>query len=160
MPKVSKKAKPPKKSQDIPVTQAMLFELREELINKFNSNENSIKANESSIKSNEAAIKANEIAIKANEAALKALEKKMEARFEQVDARFEQVDARFDQVDRRFDQMEKKFEAKFDKLIGEVHRIALLVEDQNARNKYVLDGYTSLSDRLDKVEAKVFKDDL
>ncbi len=39
--------------------------------------------------------------------------------------------------------------AKFEKLLSEVHRIGLLVEEQNARNKFVLDGYTSLSDRID-----------
>jgi hypothetical protein len=53
--------------------------------------------------------------------------------------------------------MNSKFalmDSKFDKVISEVHRIGLLVEEQNARNKFVLDGYTSLSDRLDKAENK------
>ncbi len=46
----------------------------------------------------------------------------------------------------------EKVQADVSKVLAAVHRVGLLVEEQNARNKYVLDGYTSLSDRLDKVE--------
>jgi len=46
----------------------------------------------------------------------------------------------------------KLVRADAEKVLAAVHRVGLLVEEQNARNKYVLDGYTSLSDRLDKVE--------
>ncbi len=45
-----------------------------------------------------------------------------------------------------------KVQADVEKVLAAVHRVGLLVEEQNARNKYVLDGYTSLSDRIDKVE--------
>jgi hypothetical protein len=62
----------------------------------------------------------------------------------EVSGRFKEVDARFDKVD-----------SSFLKVLAEVHRIGLMVEEQNARNKFVLDGYTSLSDRLDKVEKKI-----
>jgi hypothetical protein len=46
----------------------------------------------------------------------------------------------------------KVVKADISKVLAAVHRVGLLVEEQNARNKYVLDGYTSLSDRLDTVE--------
>jgi len=103
------KRNPPLKSPDIPVTQAMLVKVRDEL-----------KSDISSVRSE-----------------VKALEQKMDARFSRVDSRFSQMDA------------------KFDKVISEVHRIGLLVEEQNARNKYVLDGYGLLNDRIDKNEKDI-----
>ena len=66
------------------------------------------------------------------------------AEFKRVDARFEQVGASIADV-----------KSGLEKVLAEVHRVGLMVEEQNARNKYVLDGYTSLSDRLDKVEKQI-----
>lgn len=39
--------------------------------------------------------------------------------------------------------------AKFD-LKSELHRVALLVEEQNARNKFVMDGYAQVYELLIK----------
>lgn len=41
------------------------------------------------------------------------------------------------------------------KVQSDVDKIPSNIEEQNARNKFVLDGYTSLSDRLDKVEKQI-----
>ena len=38
---------------------------------------------------------------------------------------------------------------------SEVHRLGVLIEEQNARNRIVLDGLTSLFHRQDRVENKV-----
>lgn len=35
-------------------------------------------------------------------------------------------------------------DSKIEEVKSEVHRVALLVEEQNARNKYVMDGYAQL----------------
>lgn len=43
------------------------------------------------------------------------------------------------------------------KISSELHRVALLVEEQNARNKVVLDGLTSLFARQERVESQVEK---
>jgi hypothetical protein len=90
--------------------------------------------------------------------------KKFDARFKRVDARLRQVDARFDKVDARFDSMDARFDnmdAKFDELKHEIkadiHRLGLLIEEQNARNVFVLDGLTSLFNRQDRIEQKVSK---
>jgi hypothetical protein len=40
---------------------------------------------------------------------------------------------------------------------SEIHRLALLVEEQNARNKIVMDGLTELFYRQDRVEKLVSK---
>ncbi len=37
-----------------------------------------------------------------------------------------------------------RMDAGFHEVKSELHRVALLVEDQNAKNRYVLDGYTQL----------------
>lgn len=40
----------------------------------------------------------------------------------------------------------------FTEVKSEIHRLALLVEEQNARNIFVLDGLTQLSDRQERLE--------
>ena len=83
------------------------------------------------------------------------------ARFKQVDARFERVDARFEQIDARFEQVEASIlslKSEVAKVLAAVHRVGLLVEEQNARNKYALDGYASLSERMDEWEKKSDRD--
>lgn len=87
------------------------------------------------------------------------LEAKFDSKFAEMDSKFEQLEAKFDsrfaQVDLKFAQLEAKFDSKFDRMMSEMHRIGLLVEEQNARNKFVLDGYTSIVDRLDKHDTEI-----
>ncbi len=106
-----KSKKTPVRSKDIPVTQAMLYKVR-----------NDLKHDNFSIRH------------------------EMNARFKEVDARFNQVDARFNQVDARFEKLESKME----EVLSAVHRVGLLVEEQDARNKYVLDGYAQLYEQINK----------
>lgn len=111
----SKKVKTPKKSKDIPVTQGMLYEVRNELKKDIGS----VRHEVSSVRHEVSSVR------------------------HEIEAVKQSVEA-----------LREEMNSKFDKVISEVHRIGLLVEEQNARNKYVLDGYTHLSDRLDKVEGK------
>ncbi len=67
-----------------------------------------------------------------------------------VDSLESNMNARFKQVDARFDHMDSKIET----VLAAVQRVGLLVEEQNARNKFVLDGYTSLCDRVEKLERR------
>lgn len=83
---------------------------------------------------------------------VKALREEMNGRFAQVDARFTQMDSKISNMD-----------AKLETVIAAIHRTNALVEEQNSRNRVVLDGYTSLYDhqvhtnkRLDAVEKIVF----
>lgn len=62
-----------------------------------------------------------------------------------------------DELKHDITSLQLKGESNFSKLLGEmqqvlseVRRVGVLVEEQNARNKFVLDGYTLLSDRLDQ----------
>lgn len=82
---------------------------------------------------------------------LRASEKRTDARFNQIDARFSQIDAKFSQVDAKFNQLESQIST----VLSEIHRLAILVEEQNARNKYVLDGYEQIFQRQDRLEIEV-----
>ena len=77
----------------------------------------------------------------------------IDERFDRIDARFVQIDARLDRIEARFDQFAAETNAKFEKLSSEIHRLALLIEEQNARNSIVLDGLTSLFYRQERVES-------
>lgn len=117
----------PLKSPDVPVTEKMLGETRNELKHDLSSFRLEVRSQF----------------------------KGVNARFKEVDARFNEVDARFNEVDARFDRMDERFdrlESKFDSVLSRVNRNQVLSEEQEARNKYVLDGYTSLYDRQERVE--------
>jgi chromosome segregation ATPase len=82
----------------------------------------------------------------------------IDSRFNQVEARFSRIDSRFDQVEARFSKMDSRFnymEAQLSNVLSEVHRIAILMEEQNSRNKYVLDGYDQIYKRQDRLEVNV-----
>lgn len=53
-------------------------------------------------------------------------------------------------IDARFNQMDSKFEL----VLSEIHRMAVLMEEQNSRNKFVLDGYASLYERQERLELR------
>ena len=43
-------------------------------------------------------------------------------------------------------------DSKLEQVLAAVHSVKAIVEDQENRNKYVLDGYASLNHRLEKLE--------
>lgn len=118
----------PPKSKDLPATQGMLQLVRTEL-----------------------------------KADVRELRSSMTAEFKQVDAKFNHVDARFNQIDARFNQVDARFnetDAKIERVLGAVHRVAsevarigVLVEEQNSKNRIVLEGLTGLAQRQDRVES-------
>ena len=53
----------------------------------------------------------------------------------------------------QFSEMKSDFNGMKSEMSGiksELHRVALLIEEQNARNRYVMDGYTQLYDLLSR----------
>jgi len=79
----------------------------------------------------------------------------IDKRFESIDKRFESIDKRFESMDKRFDAMDRKMEAGFSDIKAGIQRMLVLMEEQNNRNKYVLDGHTALNDRMDRLESSV-----
>lgn len=54
-------------------------------------------------------------------------------------------------------EIKSEMEVALSGVKSEIHRLALLVEEQNARNKIVMDGLTELFYRQDRVEKLVSK---
>jgi archaellum component FlaC len=155
------KSHKPRKSGDIFVTKKMLFGVRDELKSDVTTLRLETRAGFKKVDA-----RFNEV---------DARFKRVDARFNQVDARFNQIDARFDQVDAKFNEVHAQFKdvhsaiaevksevlnlkSEVSKVVAVVHRIAVQSEEQNARNIFVLDGYTSLSDRMTRLEKKRDKD--
>lgn len=155
--KTSKKKATPKSlspildSKKLVATQGMFFHLEKEL--------------KLEIKSTEKRLSSKFHKIDARFASIDARFNKMEARFSDIDARFNKMEARFSEIDARFNKMEARFseidarfntiESKLDKVLAEVHRMAVLMEEQNARNRFVLEGYDQLYKRQDRLEIEV-----
>lgn len=110
---VDKRAKTlrPRKAQDVPVTQRMLYEVRSELSVRINSVNSELKGEMTSLRN--------------------------ELRGEMTSLR---------------NELKDEMTSLSNKVVGEIHSLALLVEEQNARNKFVLDGYASLHDRQAHLE--------
>ena len=83
------------------------------------------------------------------------MDAKFEARFAAIDARFKEMDAKFEArfaaIDARFATLEKKIEDVY----IQVQRTNVLMEEQNNRNKLVMDALMSLLNRQDSLEKKV-----
>ncbi|PCI27077.1 hypothetical protein COB52_05405 [Candidatus Kaiserbacteria bacterium] len=73
---------------------------------------------------------------------------KIDAVNKKVDAVDKKVDALKDEMNSRFSQSDSKLE----KVLAAIHRMTALVEEQDNRNKYVLDGYAVLNARMDRLE--------
>ncbi len=93
----------------------------------------------------------------------------VDKRFDEIDQRFVLVDKRFDEIDQRFDKLEErvdKLERRMDQGFAEIKEILAtmmvkinhtlaVVEEQNARNLYVLDGYAYLISEQQKIHRRM-----
>jgi tetrahydromethanopterin S-methyltransferase subunit G len=55
----------------------------------------------------------------------------------------------------RISSLESKIDSKFEEVLAAIHKNSALVEAQEDRNKYVLDGYSQLYKRQEDLEEKV-----
>ena len=137
----SKKTKIPSKipilkTSELPATQLMLTTLRKQIKSEINSLEKKLDSKFNQVDSQFSQV---------------------ESRFSQVESRFNQVESRFNQVDSKISQVESKInqvDSKIELVLAEMHRMAILVEEQNSKNNFVLDGYASLYERQDRLELR------
>ena len=108
-----KTAKPERveRAKDVPVTQEMLYNVRDQLLHNSHS-----------------------------------LEHRMEAFEHRMDA----FEHRMDAFDHKLDALDQKIDSRFNEL-------KVLIEEQNARNRIVLDGLTNLFARQERLEVKFSK---
>lgn len=156
------------KSKNIPATQGMLYELRNELGSriiateyslegKINAVENRLDARISTVESRlDAKISAVENRLSAK---ISTLESRLTAVENRLDARICAVEHRLDSLDKKIDSVKSEILSKmnsgFEKLSAQIHRIALIVEEQNARNKFALDGYVIVHEKQNILEKRV-----
>ncbi len=74
-----------------------------------------------------------------------------EKKFQETEMRFHEVKAEIHEVKSVIHEVKANI-AKLDK---SVHKMALLMEEQNNRNKIVLDGLSQLFERQERVEKKL-----
>lgn len=149
--KIRKTLKKISKSSEVPASQGQLEDLRSEMKSEFASQTLNMRALE---KRMEARFNKVDARFSENDAKFKSIDARfnqMEARFDQIDARFSKADARMNTFDARFDSLESKIES----LTAAVHRTNAIVEEQNARNKFVIDGYKAVIDIQSNQESRV-----
>ena len=56
-----------------------------------------------------------------------------------------------------YQSLDKKIDSNFAKVISEIHRMSILLEEQNGRNKFVLEGYDQIFKRQDRLDLDVEK---
>ena len=86
----------------------------------------------------------------------------LNARFDEVNARFEQVNARIDEVSARVDQVSARIDqtnARIDQLDASMRagarRLETLAEEQEARNRVVLEVVQGHNARFERIEARL-----
>ena len=139
--KIQSKLKPkrPKNLNDVPVT----VELFKEFQNAFNSKFMSFDKKFTSL-----------------EKMMRSFGERFDSidkRFDSIDKRFDSIDKRFDSVDKRFDSIDQKIDSVRDELKGEIHEVKLLNEEQNSRNKFVIDQYVSVYEQQRDLQTRVEK---
>ena len=135
--------KSPRKSGAVPVIKEMLDEARHELKHEIVSFRFEVGAG---FKRVDAAV----LDVRSDVEKVETGVLKVRAEVEDVKASVLEVRADIEEV--RSDI--KWVRSDMEKVLSAVHRVGLLVEEQNARNKFVLDGYAQLYDRLNHLEGK------
>lgn len=146
------------KKSDIPITQEMLYAVRDDLRSAIRSADHKVDSLDSKIKSIDSKFDSIDSRIQSMDARFDSIDSKiqsMDARFDSVDSRMDSLDSKIDSVDSKIDSVELRLNSKFEDIKSDIHQVKLLVEEQNARNVIVLDGLAGLFHRQDRVEKEV-----
>lgn len=149
------------KSRDVPATQGMLDAFRNETMSRLSAQDYRFSSIEKLLIAYDRRFDRIDARLDKMDARFEAIEARldrMDARFEAIEARLDRMEARLDKMDARFDKMDAHFDAvlaRIDKTQSDLHRSLLLMEEQRAQNVFVLDGYTSLRDRQDRIEKRL-----
>ena len=156
----------PTKSNFIPVNQEMLYGVRNELKDAIALSELKLSGRIDSIDQTLSSMNQRFSSVDQKFNSMDQKFSSIDQKFDSIDQKFNAVDRRFDSVDRRFDSVDRRFDSvenKIDNLSKEIkamisiemNKFLVLMEEQNSRNQYVLDGYTQIFDRQDKLDGRV-----
>lgn len=152
----TKKPKPsPKKSGEIAVSYSALSETEQSLKHSITSLGLELRSVETRLTAKQNALEEKIDAVEARlNAKIDAVEARLNAKIDAVEAR---LNAKIDAVEAKLDAKITKLDSKLELVLAAVHRVAALVEEQNSRNRYVLDGYASLYDAQEDIKARLEK---
>lgn len=130
-PRRSSKTPTPVSAAELPVTRAMLGEVRTELFERIDQSKNELRAEIQEAKA------------------------ELGARIDHLRAEVHEVKA---ELSARLDRLEAgqhRLEAGLHEVKAEVARVALLVEEQNARNRVVMDALVAFIERQGRLEERM-----
>ena len=140
-----------KKSKDLPVTQAMLYSVRDELKSDIASQSLEIRSVRGEVESLKGEVKS-----------LWGETRSLRGEIQAVRGEVEVVRGEVEVVRGEVISLREDMNAKFDLVLAgmakqdaKIHRMLTLYEEQENRNKYVLDGYHQLHRRQDQFEARI-----
>lgn len=151
--KTNAKRKPiePIQNRDLKVSQGQFEEHRLEMNSKFTSVHLEIKATRKKMSSKfdkvDKRFSRLEIRMDKFEQRMDGLDQRMdqlEQRMDQVEKRLEKVEIQLIEISNKIDKKIEKVESKIETVLAAIHQMRMLVEEQNNRNKFVLDGYANL----------------
>jgi chromosome segregation ATPase len=167
----TKKPAKPLKSKDVPATYGALDLFRNELKGDISSARVDIKSFEKSVNS-----KFTSLEMRIYESSEKALiikgkvdmlDTKIVSMREDMHARFEVVDKKLAGVSSDMAHMRKdmgimstqidQIKSSLDQTNSKIDRVLALVEEQNSRNRYVLDGYSTMYESHKTLESRINK---
>jgi hypothetical protein len=149
----------PVKRRDVPTTYGLLFEVRQELKSDFKANRHHINAVKTELKAD----------FRKTNLRIDSLRTEFKAEIQEtklhIDSLRTEVKAEIQETNLRLDSLrtelkadiqnvEKRMMAGFEDIKSAIHRLTAMVEEQRAQNVYVLDGYTSLFDRQERLEKR------
>lgn len=102
-------------------------------------------------------VPATHMELKAIKRQLSSVQISMDKKFQSIDERFDSVDKRFESIDKRFDSLSSQMEAGFNRLSADIHKVLVIVEEQNARNKVVMGSQGFVQYKLENLDARVTK---
>jgi hypothetical protein len=80
-----------------------------------------------------------------------------------INKKLDSVDQRFQSIDQRFESLESKMDSRFtfmnsrfDQLHADIHKVLVTVEEQNARNKAVMDSQALIQYKFEEHDARIF----
>ena len=79
----------------------------------------------------------------------------LRARIDGTNARIDGTNARIDETNARIDETNARLDALRAEVLAEIHRIGALVEDQEARNRVVVEAVQGHHARFERIEARI-----
>ncbi len=148
----------PRSAQDAFVTQKMLYSVRDELMAHTDGRFHELKTEIHGTKREINGVKSEIHEVKAEIHEIKSEVHEVKSEIHGVKAEIHEVKSEIHGVKAEIHEVRAEIhevKAGLAKLDKSVHRVALLVEEQNNRNKIVLDGLAQLFTRQDRIEKKL-----